>query len=576
MAIGIGKLKYEMLSDEELYGKPHTPSAKPLTEASTEPKSIKGAGLSTSLLNVDKFVQVNNLQPVTNPIFLDRSAPTPDGVLSYEIFGTSTEERKSRMAYIDLAPYHYMTPLAAIKLSGYDRTLSKVLYAQGRYKLVDGALVEDPEDGDSGPEFLYKIWGKVKVRDKDTITTKELQTFFEKPRSELFLTKFPVIPAFYRDLNTSGDGSNMKKSSSTLNSTYSSIIAYTQTLNQYTDTFTNMSRLTQARVQTLLVDVYQKLMIETVKGQPSKFGMLRRSLQGKNVNYSARLVISSPILQKSSYEEVQVKFGYVVLPLAYTISCFFPFIVHYMKRFFDSQFIQGGKFPVMDDSGKIVYTNFIESFDENQITSMITHYLNSPGDRFMPMRTPPDVNGKTYNYVYVGRFGKENTSVTRKATLTDILYIITCDAVKDKHVFVTRYPLDNYNGQFPAKIIVATTIKTQPATIGDQFYQFFPVCEGDPSNAFVDTLEFSNTMLEMMGGDYDGDQCSVRPVFTKEANEECERRIHSPAYILNIEGGYMRGISKDFSLCLYNLTRTYDNKVDFLKDCNATKPKYGL
>lgn len=38
----------------------------------------------------------------------------------------------------------------------------------------------------------------------------------------------------------------------------------------------------------------------------------------------------------------------------------------------------------------------------------------------------------------------------------------------------------------------------------------------------------------------------------------------------------MRGISKDFSLCLYNLTRVNDDKIDILKDINATKPKYGL
>lgn len=574
MPLGIGRLKYEMLSENELYGSDYTPANKPIVE-SAETK-VKQRGLTTGLLNIDKFVTVNSLQAVTNPIYLDRNAPTADGVLSYEIFGTSSDERRSRMAYIDLAPYHYMTPLAAIKLSGYDRTLSKVLYAQGRYKLVDGALVEDEENGDSGPEFLYKIWGKVKVRDKSTVTTKELQKFFEKPRDELFITKFLVIPAFYRDLNTSGEGSSMKKSSSTLNSTYSSIIAYTQTLNQYTDTFTNMSRLTQARVQTLLVEIYNKLMIETVKGSPSKFGMLRRSLQSKNVNYSARLVLSSPILQKNSYNEVQVKFGYTVLPLAYTVSCFFPFMVHHLKRFFDAQFIQGGKFPVMDENGKIVYTTFTSSFDENQITALITHYLNSPSDRFQTMSTPPDVNGKTYSYVYVGRFGKENTTVTRKATLTDILYIVACDVVKDKHVFITRYPLDNYNGQYPARITVATTIKTEPATIGDQFYPFFPVCEGDPANAFVDTLQFSNTMIEMMGADYDGDTVSVRPVFTKEANAECEQRIKSPAYILNIEGGYMRGISKDFNLCLYNLSRIYDNDASFLKDINAEKPKYSI
>ena len=41
----------------------------------------------------------------------------------------------------------------------------------------------------------YQIWGKVKVKDKDTITTKEIQKYYEQDRDILFCTKFPVIPA---------------------------------------------------------------------------------------------------------------------------------------------------------------------------------------------------------------------------------------------------------------------------------------------------------------------------------------------------------------------------------------------
>lgn len=458
-------------------------------------------GLKVDLLDMEKFVRINNLQPCTNPIFLDRNIPTEDGVLSYKIFGTSQQERKNRMAYIDLAPYHYMTPLAATKLSTYDRTMSRCLLSQGRFKIVDGTLVEDPENGDSGPEFLYKNWGKIKVHDKDTTLTKEVQKFFEQDRNILFLTKYPVIPAFYRDLNPGASGSNGgSKSADEINFKYSSLIAYTQTLNNYTDTFTNMSRLTQSRIQGILMEIYKTLMVENVKGQPSKFGMLRRTMQGKNVNYAARLVLSSPILMKDSYEDVMVKFGYVVLPLAYCLSCFFPFMVHSLKRYFDMMFIEGGKVPVMKD-GKLQYMTYGTSFDENEITKMITRYLNSPSNRFDLVMTPPDQDGKTHPMVIVGRFNKSNTTVARKATLTDILYIVAHQVVQDKHVFITRYPLDNYNGQWPAKIEIASTIRSEPAIIGETMYQFYPICEGDPSNAFVDTLQFSNTMLGPMGGD---------------------------------------------------------------------------
>lgn len=74
----------------------------------------------------------------------------------------------------------------------------------------------------------------------------------------------------------------------------------------------------------------------------------------------------------------------------------------------------------------------------------------------------------------------------------------------------------------------------------------------------------------------DGDTVSIRGVFTKEANAECEQRIKSIAYLLDVEGKFMRSIGKDFNLCLYNLTRTYDNKVDFLQDINKEKPKYAI
>lgn len=528
------------------------------------------AGLQVWTLDVEKFIKVNNLKEVTNPIYLIKNLPTPDGVLSYEIFGTSQEDRRSRMAYIDLHG-HYMVPVAAIKLKAYNRKLSDILFSVAKYRVdSNGELIQDDENGKTGPEFLYSIWGKVKTKEKTTVITKEIEEYYKQDRNALFITKYPVIPAFYRDINEQSSG-NM--SSSKLNSYYSSIISYTQSLNQFTDTFTMMRNLTQARVQKLLTDIYQMLMIDTVKGSPSKFGMIRRFLLSKNVDYSARLVITAPMLNKESFDDVQVKYGYAALPLAYALSCFFPFMVHHLKKFFDAEFIQGGKHPVLDKkSGKVEYVSFSESFDENAITKMITRYINSPSTRFEPIQTPVDSNGKTGYMVLQGRFLKDNTTFTRKATLTDILYIVAKRATEDKHVFVTRYPVENYNGQFPARVDVSSTIKTEPVIIGETVYRFFPVIEGDPNNAFVDTLQFSNSYLEIIGGDYDGDQTSIKPCFTIESNRDAEKRLSSNAYLLNVEGKLMRGISKDFILTAYNLT----NGSEKLTDINTKAPMFKI
>ena len=455
------------------------------------------SGLFSDLLDIDKFIKINSLQEVSDPIFISRNSFTPRGVLSYEIFGTSIEERRSRMAYIDLHG-HYMHPLAAKKLKAYDRKLNDVLMAVGRYKLsAEGELIKDDENGETGPEFLYKIWGKVKVRDKNSVTTKEIQKFYERPKEKLFITKWLVIPAFFRDINTST--MSFSKSTNTLNNWYSSIISYTQTMSMYTEMFGHMTALTQARVQNLLIEIYKHLMEDTIKGNPSKFGMLRRYFQARNVNYSARLVISASNQRKDSYHSVQVKLTEGLVPLAATISCFYPFVVYELKRFFDMNFIQSGQVQVLSRStGKYEY-----------ITDMITRYLNSPSTRFDLVETPPDKDGKVHTMTINGRFGKSDTTVTRPATVTDILYIVTMRAVKDKHVIVTRYPLDNFNGQFPAKVAVSSTIETTPATIGTEIFPFYPVCKGDPNNAFVDTMQFSNTYLNALGGDFNTSESCV-------------------------------------------------------------------
>ena len=533
---------------------------------------MKRKGLWLNLLNIDKFIEANNLSRVTDPIYINKNTFTSGGILSNEIFGISSYDRKNRYAYIDLYT-HYMYPLAALKLAAYDRTLSDVLYSRGKYKLdKNGELVKD-ENGDSGPEFLYKIWGKVKVKDKTTVTTKEIQKFFEKPRDKLFITKFPVIPAFYRDINISAGSSS--KSSNIINSKYSNIISYSESLAQYTDSFSGMSRITQARVQTLLVEIYQELMVKTVKGQPAKFGMLRRSMAGKNLPYTARLVITAPNLNKNSLAEVQVKFGYATIPLAYICSMFMPFMIHHLKAYFDAIFIQGGKVPVMDNDGKITYTTYTESYDESQITGIINKFINSPNTRFDVIKTPTDVNGKQYAMVVTGRYNKDNTTFNRKATYTDILYIVAERVVADKHIYITRYPLDNPNGQSPYRIIVATTNTTRPVTIGDKVYENYPIIEGDPLNAFMSTGQFSNVMIGPMGADFDGDQTSNKACWTKESNADAERYINSNAYILNMQGKNMRELSKDFLLTQYLLTNV--NRPDLLTaNCNVTQPKYTI
>ena len=68
----------------------------------------------------------------------------------------------------------------------------------------------------------------------------------------------------------------------------------------------------------------------------------------------------------------------------------------------------------------------------------------------------------------------------------------------------------------------------------------------------------------------DGDQVSVKPVFTIEGNLDCEKYINSKAYYLDMSGKLMRSITKDFIITAYSLTKTKDSLIDI----NKVKPKY--
>ncbi len=345
-------------------------------------------------------------------------------------------------------------------------------------------------------------------------------------------------------------------------------------MNSYTDSFTMMKYITQARVQILLVEIYESFVIEKIKGQPSKYGMLRRFYMSKNIDYSARMVISSPILQTGSPEAIGVKYGYAGLPLAYTCACFYPFIEYHLNKFFESEFISGGKYPIYKENGEIdQYITIKEPPDSDYINHIIEKFIHSPATRFDKIPIPDNEEGVTGKYMWLtGRFQKDDTTFSRPMSVTDLLYIVASEAIIDKHIFVTRFPLANYNGQYCAKIHITTTMRTKPVMIGDKVYMHYPIIEGKPHNAFIDTLQMSNSYLDPMGADYDGDTVSVKPVFSVEGNLDCENHMKSKSYYLDAYGQSMRELSKDFILTSYRLTKHEGQ----LPDGNINKPKYAI
>ena len=103
-------------------------------------------------LNQERLVKENELEEITNPVMFNAgNGPTPDGLLSNEIFGITKDERSGIFAYIDLneyfiQPYYYKIWLKI------DKKLRGCIYETQTFRIdSNGYLVED-ESGDTGIE----------------------------------------------------------------------------------------------------------------------------------------------------------------------------------------------------------------------------------------------------------------------------------------------------------------------------------------------------------------------------------------------------------------------------------------
>ena len=141
---------------------------------SDETKNTKHLKLEP--LDIDKFIKANELKPISNPMFFERTgSPTPDGLLSNEIFGITKDDRTSIFSYIHLAGETFMHPLAYKIWNRLDKNVKMCAYEMENYVLdkKNGKLIPDP-NGKSGLKILKPLF----IYDGDNVYTKEVEDMF--------------------------------------------------------------------------------------------------------------------------------------------------------------------------------------------------------------------------------------------------------------------------------------------------------------------------------------------------------------------------------------------------------------
>ena len=557
-----------------------------LSETSYEERGKKEI-LSLEVLDVDKYIKVNELKEVSNPTFFATGGmPTSDGLLSNEIFGITQKDRAGTFAYIDLHEY-FIDPSCYKTLTRLDNKFNFIVKALKKYKIDgNGALVED-EGGGTGIKWLKANFGKIKFKRTESrsrdMRIKYLEHNYKK--GVMFLNKWIVIPPYYRDANTGKKHTGVGQ----INTLYVNLITAANALKDNADYGLSMADTTCARIQDTLRAIYDWFCgnrNDTIKdpgtGLSGKFGLIRMNMAYTS-DYSSRLVVSAPELKRETIDDLMVSLDKSAMPLAAVAADFYPFMLFHMRKFFENEFLNVTNYEAVDSKGNVVYIDITDQmmyFTDEVLKDQLKKFVYSHDNRFLPVEL--HTRGENEDKVYLMRFKgerwndperelKENPEpiIRRPLTWVDVIYIAAVRSTEGKTAAITRFPYDSYFNTFYTGIEVASTTETEPIILNGEYYRFYPKIRNEDilknsASKFVDTMQVSNLYLHGSSMDYDGDCIQAKGSFMKETNDELKRFVNSKANFINMACENIRISEKEAVQSLYNMTLTLSSDIDKL------------
>lgn len=527
--------------------------------------------MKINLLDVERFIRVNKIQECTSRgLLANKGMYDPNGILSNEIFGVSKNDRRGTYGFIDLKQPFIHPHVYDVVLKRLFKGVIYIASGMKKYVVKDGMLVQDDENGWTGLSSLYDHWDEIDWNKSTSSNERSLTLLKNTTKDHIFITKLVICPPFYRDVLLSNDQDSSDRVNE-LNKLYISIIRMVDLLSEG-GIFARRQYTTQIKVQETIVEVYDYFKSRIEK----KYGLIKRYLMGKSVSHGTRAVISSFNYNNERIEDNMVGINYTALPIAQCCSTFKPFIESWVKDFFTREIINNANLIRYFDveKQKEVTTSLKNpelQFSDKVITKMILDYVRNPDNRFKPIVveaiSPNDKkDGIFVSLVLKGKqiIDKNQNDLKRPLTITDILYLACVDVCEKRHIMVSRYPVGTDKGIFFSKIKVQSTKTHEHIIFNGVDYPFYPHIEMDTdpdlvSVQFVDTLVYSNSLLDGMGADFDGDQVSVRGLWSDEANREAEMIMNKKMSALTATGGNIRTVSKEVFNSYYELTKLGPN-----------------
>lgn len=504
------------------------------------------------ILDIDAYIEKFKLEEVTTSSMYSASSsePHPDGILSYRIFGQpGTDQRRYVYGYINLNS-KFIHPKVYASLISLKRDLYRdLINGVGAFTVENGELkrvVSDNNDfvmkkGEkvgTGIDFLYEIWDQLDFKPNPTQAqqTKETRTFLNLlKKKDVFVTKWLLIPAFYRDVDLSLSKRNE------YNTFYIRLIELSSMVKANSLMFAMFSTSdAHKKIQATLNEIYNLFVIEKLGGTK---GFVQQNVIGKTTDFAARLVASAPDYNVQNSSDAEVDFTHVAVPLYVALKTFLPFIAHEIRQFFRN-YIGANKFIyVYDKTTKKreryeIDPNYLEMLSIKNLQKRIDIYSNSRIHRIMPVTIKVLERKEELPLMFFDGEGLVNSDIKsqmetdfellpekdskkikhlRPLNWTELFYIIAYKALKDKMTYITRFPIESHNSIYPAFMNIVPSRKFKKKFLFGEEYPRFPDFSeieiyGKPEDVpilklnslFPDTLRVHPAYMAQMGLDFDG------------------------------------------------------------------------
>ena len=545
-----------------------------------------------NLVNPNKDIEINGWKEVTSTLYFIPSTSElhPEGMFSEEIFGApGTEDRKTKWGWVRLNDV-FMNPHAFYVLKRLKKGIANDMkLGIGRY-YVDktGELTKiDPDETvpadaiykntGTGITWLKEAWPYISWRTtNDMSKAAKIRRKWLKAYTvdEIFWDKLLIMPAWYRDVKYSSDGSSKRN---IINQLYAKILRLADIIKNIDDiSFMDdpnepKRSISHVKMQDALYEIYEFYM-KKIGGAD---GFANKFVVGKATDYGARLVISPPDFNTEHYTQCEADFFHSSTPLATAANIFAPFMIFGVSRWIQNYVSGRISINYYDfEQKKLIEapldSTWIDEFTTDSIRNVLDNYKKSKHYRVEKVTLKGEngfripltvrmsvVDGKPSFSTDITE-DDDNPSSYRELTYCELLYIVAMDNIKNKSIYNTRYPLTTYNNTYCGLMNIIPCNEYTSVFFNGVLYPRYPILNyktsEDIEGMFTDTMRMFSTYLAAMGADYDGDQISTQGVFTQEGNEDVYKHMKEISNVVGINGNIMREFPNVIPHGIYGLT----------------------